>query len=191
MFLIKLSGDIEIKPGPKSDGHCIVKCVVLHARSLTSSVKMKNNKMESNLERFQSLVYSEDMDIVCVNENWLSGHVYNAEILHSGYCIIRKDRKTRGGGVLLGIKTVVFKSVCEIKHNHYIEIGMAELQLLICSCYHPPDADKTWTDKFESSSRCLQTSLKSCNLWRFQVNTSRIDFESFAGQLEECYVKVA
>ena len=61
-----------------------------------------------------------------------------------------KNCKTQGGGVLLGIKTVVFKSVCKIKHNHDLEIGMAELQLLICSCYHPPDADKTWTDKFES-----------------------------------------
>jgi exonuclease III len=110
---------------------------------------MDNNIKESNLERFQNLVYSDDLDIVCVNETWLSGHVYNAEILHSGYCIVRKDRKTRGGGVLLGIKTAVFKSVREIEHNHDLEIAMAEIttakdmKLLICSCYRPPDADKT------------------------------------------------
>jgi hypothetical protein len=57
---------------------------------------MDNNIKESNLERFQNLVYSDDLDIVCVNETWLSGHVYNAEIRHSGYCIVRKDRKTGG-----------------------------------------------------------------------------------------------
>ena len=73
-------------------------------------VKMNyDNLKESNLERFQNFVYSDDLDIVCANETWLSANVYNAEILHSGYCIARKDRKTRGGGVLLGIKTSVFK----------------------------------------------------------------------------------
>ena len=36
VFVIKLSGDVEINPGPKSDGHCSVKCVVLNARTLTS-----------------------------------------------------------------------------------------------------------------------------------------------------------
>ena len=44
VFLVKLSGDVETNPGPKSDGHCSVKCVVLNAKSLTSSVEMKNNK---------------------------------------------------------------------------------------------------------------------------------------------------
>ena len=106
-----------------------------------------------------------------MNETWLSGHVYNSEILHSGYCI-RKDRKTRGGGVLLGIKTAVFKSVREIKHNHDLGIAMAEIttakdmKIVICSCYRPPDADKTRIDKFESS-RCLQTSFKNCTRWHF------------------------
>ncbi|XP_028419259.1 uncharacterized protein LOC114545074, partial [Dendronephthya gigantea] len=112
--------------------------------------------MESNLNRFQNLVYSEGFGIVCVNETWLSGHIYNSEILHSGYSVIRKDRKTRGSGVLLGIKTAMFNSVREIKHNHDLEIAMAEvttakdIKMLICSCYRPPDADKTWIDKFET-----------------------------------------
>ena len=124
-----------------------VKCLGLNARSLTSLVK---DKTESNLERFQNFVYSEDLDIVCVNETWLSNNVYNAEILHSGYTIFRKDRKSRGGGVLLGIKSETFKSVREINHNHDLEISVAELttsssmNLLICSCYRPPDADQTW-----------------------------------------------
>ena len=155
VFFIKLSGDVELNPGPKDDAIRSVKGLVLNARSLTSSVKT-DNKTESNLERFQNLVYSEDLDIVCVNETWLSGHIYSSEILNSGYCIVRKDRKTRGGGVLIGIKTAAFKSVREIEHNHDLEIAMAEIttakdmELLICSCYRPPDADKTWIDKFES-----------------------------------------
>ena len=128
MFLFKLSGDVKINhAGPQDDGHCCLIGVVLNARSLTSLVKMNDNLKESNLERFQNFEYSDDLDIVCANETRLSENVYNAEILHSGYCIVRKDRKTRGGGVLLGIKTSVFKQVREIKHNHDLEIAMAEI----------------------------------------------------------------
>ena len=131
---------------------------------------MGNNIRESNLERFQNLVYSDDLDIVCVNETWLSGHVYNAEILHSGYSIVRIDRKTRGGGVLLGIKTAVFTSVREIEHNHDLEIAMTEIttaknmKLLICSCYRPPDHRvETYRDV---TDRC-----KHCGGLRFHVPT--------------------
>ena len=39
---------------------------------------MNDNLKESNLERFQNFVYSDDLDIVCANETWLSENVYNA-----------------------------------------------------------------------------------------------------------------
>jgi exonuclease III len=69
----------------------------------------------SNLERFQNLVYTENSDIVCVSETWLRDDINNAEILHSGYTIFRNDRKSRGGGVLLAVKSSSFKSIHEIK----------------------------------------------------------------------------
>ena len=159
VFLIMLSGDVEINPGPRCKEKDSVKCVTINARSLTSLVKFNDsNKTESNLERFQNFVYSEDFDIVCVNETWLSAKVYNVEILHSGYTIVRNDRITRGGhgGVLLGVKTSTFKSVREIEYKHELEVAVAEItttsniKMLICSCYRPPDAEKSWMNKFES-----------------------------------------
>ena len=109
VFLIMLSGDVEINPGPRCKEKDSVKCVTINARSLTRLVKFNNSsKSESNL------VYSEDFGIVCVNETWLSANVYNAEILHLGYTIVRNDRITRGGGALLGVKTSTFKSVLHL-----------------------------------------------------------------------------
>ncbi len=65
VFLIMLSGDVEINPGPRRKEDGSVKCVTMNARSLTSLVKFTNgNKTESNLERFQNFVYSEDFDVV-------------------------------------------------------------------------------------------------------------------------------
>jgi exonuclease III len=119
-----------------------------------STHKLTESETVCNLNCFQDLVYSEQIDIVCVNETWLNGNIDDSEILNSDYTILRKDRETRGGGVLLAIKTDSFKSVREVHQNQYIEIISAEIttssnsRLLICSCYRPPNADQNWLNNF-------------------------------------------
>ncbi len=105
---------------------------------------------------FQNLVYSEDSNIIFVNETWLKKHICDLEILHSGYTIFRKDWTTRGGGVLLGVRTSSFKSVREVEHNYDLEIILAEIttfsnmKLLLCSCYRPPNEDQNWIERFNN-----------------------------------------
>ena len=53
-------------------------------------------------------MYSRSPDIIAVTETWLTDKILDNEILPSDYSIIRKDRHTRGGGVMLAIKN--FKS---------------------------------------------------------------------------------
>ena len=79
-------------------------------RSLTSTVKSTTGEISSNLQRFQNFVCTEDIDTVFANETWLSNSVNNVEILHSEYGIFRNDREGRGGGIMLGIRTGIFKS---------------------------------------------------------------------------------
>ncbi|CAB4010406.1 Hypothetical predicted protein [Paramuricea clavata] len=170
-ILLLLAGDIATNPGPykhTNRENQFVKCLALNARSLMSLHKTNigNNLTDTNIERFQNLVYSEDPDIFCVNETWLNEDIKNSEILHSGYDIFRNDRGSRGGGVLLAIKISSFKSVREIQHGHDLEISMAEItttsnaSLLICSCYRPPNSDHSWLDKFNNfmSDVCSQHS---------------------------------
>ncbi|CAB3994226.1 Hypothetical predicted protein [Paramuricea clavata] len=160
-LLLLLAGDIAMNPGPykhTNRENQFVKCLALNARSLMSLHKTNigNNLTDTNIERFQNLVSSEDPDIFCVNETWLNEDIKNSEILHSGYDIFRNDRGSRGGGVLLAIKISSFKSVREIQHGHDLEISMAEItttsnaSLLICSCYRPPNSDHSWLDKFNN-----------------------------------------
>ena len=173
-------------------------------RSLRSSVKTKN-RIESNLERFQNFVYSEDFDIVCVNETWLTENVYNAEILHSGYSVIRNDRKSRGGGVLLGIKTDIFKNVRTIEQNYKLEMSVAEIvtstdmKFLICSCYRPPDASNTWMETFEMFLRDMCTRYSKIvitgdfNLpracWNWQMDTSVGNEHAFVSLLNDFFLE--
>ena len=121
MFLIKLSGDVETNPGPQSNTSQNLqrkkssKCASINVRSLTSAVKSTNGETSSNLHSFQNFVYAED--IVFANETWLSNSVNSVEILHSEYAIFRNDREgRRGGGVMLGIRTGLFKTIRKIEH---------------------------------------------------------------------------
>ena len=53
---------------------------------------------------FQSFVYSRFPDIIGVTETWLSDKISDNEILPHNYSIIRKDRQSRGGGVMFAVK---------------------------------------------------------------------------------------
>jgi hypothetical protein len=50
------------------------------------------NSTICNLERFQDVVYGENLDVVCVNETWLNENFGNVEILHSDYTIFRTNK---------------------------------------------------------------------------------------------------
>jgi hypothetical protein len=170
ILFLMLAGDIASNPGPESnqndafrclsfnaqslksvnkqqqlqqltdDRKCFAKCLVVNARSLLS-VRKSEGKRTCQLGNFQELVYSEDADIVWVTETWLRDDVGSREILPWGYNIYRKDRKLRGGGVLLAIKSSSFSSYREIDYNTNLELVMVELtsnsnmKYLLCCCY--------------------------------------------------------
>ena len=86
-----------------------------------------------NLRHFQSFVYSSQFNIFCICETWLSDFVYDHEILPSNYSIYRKDRLSRGGGVLVAVNNV-FDSVC-LPSPSDLEIITVKLghDLVLCS----------------------------------------------------------
>ena len=133
-----------------------VKCASINVKSLTSTVKSAKGEISSNRQRFQNFVYAEHIDIVFANETWLSNSVDNVDLLHSEYGIFRNDREGRGRDVILGIRTGISKSVREIKHSYVLEVILVHLtmvshgEILICSCYCPPNAEKTWMETFET-----------------------------------------
>ena len=106
-ILLLLAGDIATNPGPtfktvnqsqeKSFKKTPLKCLLLNARSLKSQHK-QGMKVTNNIHNFQDLDYSENSEIVCVNETWLNKDILNCEILGPDYEIFRKDRESRGGG---------------------------------------------------------------------------------------------
>ena len=103
-------------------------------------------------------MYSENSDVIFVNETWLNDTISNKGILDPEFTIYRKDRKDRrGGGVLIAVKTDSFKSVKEFSHQNQEELEIVSTELrtledkkiLYSCCYRLSDANSCWMDKFE------------------------------------------
>ena len=160
---ILLAGDVATNPGPtRRKNHqpngsrsFFARCLVINARSLISSHRL-NGKQSCHLTNFQNLVFSEQADIVWVTETWLRDDIENSETLPwCDYTIYRKDRNTRGGGVLLALKSSSFLSSREIVTGSDLELIAVELtstsnqKYLGCCTYKPPkNINRQWLDEF-------------------------------------------
>ena len=84
-------------------------------------------------------------DIVAVTESWLSNVVCSSEILPLGFIVYRKDRPSRGVGVMLAINCSIFSM--EVPSPDHLEvvsvhvIRSSKAPLVFCVVYVPPNPD--------------------------------------------------
>ena len=94
----------------------------------------------------QSLVSSKNLDIACITETWLSSSVRNYEIAPHSYTFFRRDRNSRGGGVLIAV-SVRFPSRL-ILASDLIEMVVVEVFLspkVVIGCvYVPPSCSDSY-----------------------------------------------
>ena len=109
---------------------------------LEYAAQVWNPYQEKDIHLFQSFVYSSDFTFICLTETWLSENVSDGEILPNGFVFYRKDRPTRGGGVLIAVKSAVPSS--SLPSPTDIEVISVEVginhDLVLCSIYVPPDS---------------------------------------------------
>ena len=74
---------------------------------------MNTRSLVNKLTDFQSFVYSSVFDIFICTETWFSEGILNNEVLPSGFCIYRKDRSTRGGGVMIAVREAISCTVLQ------------------------------------------------------------------------------
>ena len=125
--------------------------IFTNARSLKKNIFTPGNLPISNLLKFQEVVYSDTLDLICISETWLNSQILNKEILQYGFDIYRADRamERTGRGVLIAIKHGSFISSSEVgsisTNNLEVILIQATLpshsKLLLVCCYRPPDSD--------------------------------------------------
>lgn len=99
--------------------------------------------MVNKLTDFQSLVYTSRFHIFAVTETWLSDCICDKEILPAGFNVYRRDRLSRGGGVLFAVDERLPATVLSTPAN--IEVLTIQVKcpqpVLFTVVYRPPNAD--------------------------------------------------
>ena len=97
----------------------------------------------NNLSQFQSFVYASDFQIIGLSETWLSNNITDLEIFPHGYLLYRKDRGSRGGGVMLAVSNKLPSRQVPSPHNLEIvtvSISISTTDITCCMIYTPPNA---------------------------------------------------
>ena len=119
------------------------------------------HSLGKQISKFQSYIYATDHDIIAITETWMSESIYSNEILPNNYNIIRKDRDTRGGGVLLAVKNII--PVKQLPVPDDVEIVSVELTFqkhvhTLCLIYRPPNIDELHDKKILAYLQSLNCS---------------------------------
>lgn len=120
-----LSGDVHCNPGP-------FRLQYFNARSLLNKIP-----------ELQSDLGCNPADAVCVSETWLGDSVRDHEILGPEYAVFRKDRRGRGGGVLIAVKhefSPTRRADLESPNSELVwtQLNCRGGKLLLGSLYRPP-----------------------------------------------------
>ena len=107
----------------------------------------------NKLSDFSSFVYASNYNVYRITETWLSDHIYDNEILPSDYVIYRKDRSSRGGGVLLVCSNCICSRSLPSPPNIavYVVELLCKQPLMICLVYNPPNS----SSEYQNSLLCF------------------------------------
>ena len=118
---------------------------------------------------FSNLMDETGCDVVIGTETWLSPHHKNSELLLNNYDIFRKDRATRGGGVLIAVK----KDLCavEIPSSTDTECIFCKINIkgkktiIFGSFYRPPSSDFNYSVSINKEIYSIYNKFKNATLW--------------------------
>ena len=129
-------------------------------------------------DQFQSFVYTGDFDIVCVTETWLTDAVSNAELLPNSYSVFRRDRVSRGGGVLIAIKNSISSQLfCIGDTTEMISVHLDTCPRSLLTClYIPPNCSDVCQREILNSLNCLGNDPNSFIVG--DLNLSDIEWET-------------
>ncbi len=143
-LLLKLSNDIDPNPGPIT----ICQANVQSLMSLPQGTPRTIGNRPPKLLEIESLVKRESIDILCLSESWLNDNYSDNDISIADMPLVyRRDRGSRGGGVLVYASTnIVIKPLKDIQPTNS-EIICLDIQLpdsqnkhiLMSQCYRPDD----------------------------------------------------
>ncbi len=122
------------------------------------------NSLSKHIDELRIIMLNNSLDILTINETKINESVLDDEINISGFHLIRKDRNSYGGGVLMYIReTIPFSERNDLLTACSLEILCVEISrpcskpFLVSTWYRPPGSVTRLFDDFE-------TFLRRCDL---------------------------
>ena len=100
-------------------------------------------------------VLVEAYDLIGITETWATESVNDAELSIEGYNMLRKDRGTRGGGLILYVKNTIRVGIneeltkSEFAESLWCNVQLDRQRLLVGLCYRSPISTRKNDDKLE------------------------------------------
>ena len=92
------------------------------------------------------LIYSKSISLFCITETWLHENILDNEIIPPGYKIYRRDRKSRGGGILIAIDESIISRI--VTSHPTIELLAIEVEttpkMTVICLYIPPNSSNQY-----------------------------------------------
>jgi hypothetical protein len=160
LCIIQQSGDVHPNPGPNPGFDCIL----LNAQSLKAF-----DQTDNKIQDLQNIAYSTWPHIISICETWLLPSFDDANILSPHlYKIIRKDRPSKGGGVLTAVRNTIYsieRPDLQTPCQNDNEIVVAEVRpnpnkkMYVLSCYKSQaDNEVVFLDNLETTiANCIST----------------------------------
>ena len=96
--------------------------------------------LKNKIIEFQALTQIFEYDIIFLTESWLNSDILDSELC-TKYILVRNDRKSRGGGVLIGLKpSIKFTKLFFNSNLEYIciKLQFRPINIFILLIYLPP-----------------------------------------------------
>ena len=147
-----------------------LKCFYSNADSIV-------NKMSELCER----VIDENYELIGITETCATEAINDAELSIEGYNMFRKDRGSRGGGLILYMKNTIRARVneeltnSEFAESLWCNVEVDHQQLLVGLCYRSPTSTAENDEKLlmvEGGPASISTPFT--HHWRFQFSRNRL-----------------
>ena len=103
---------------------------------------LNTRSIVNKISDITAFIYSSPYSVLCFTETWLNDNIFSSEILSSGYTIYRKDRSSRGGGVLVAVRENLSAFLINSPDNlEVLTIKLGSVNhVTLCTVYVPPNS---------------------------------------------------